>query len=107
MINSIAGSLKKYAEFQGKATRKEFWLFVLFFYISTIIGGILDGLSGIGIDLFGNLVALVLFLPYLAVAVRRMHDVGKRGWFILVPFYNVVLACTPSKVTGQAETQSS
>lgn len=97
MINSIRGSLKKYVDFQGRATRKEFWLFVLFFYISTFVGGIIDGLSGTGTDLIGTLIALALILPYLAVAVRRMHDVGKAGWYILIPIYNFILACTASK----------
>lgn len=104
MINSIAQSLKKYADFQGKATRKEFWLFLLFFYVVTFIGGIFDAIAGT--DFIGNLFVLALLLPYLSVAARRMHDVGKSGWFILVPFYNIVLACTPSKVNGQSEAQS-
>ena len=94
MISSISGSLKKYLDFQGRATRKEFWLFVLFVYVSAFVGGIIDGLAGT--DFIGSLVVLALLLPYVAVAVRRMHDVGKNGWFILVPFYNLVLASTPS-----------
>ena len=97
MFNSIAGSLKKYVDFQGRATRKEFWLFVLFMYVSAFIGGIVDGLAGT--NFVGSLVVLGLILPYLAVAVRRMHDVGKSGWFMFVPFYNLVLACTANKAT--------
>jgi uncharacterized membrane protein YhaH (DUF805 family) len=45
----------------------------------------------------GNLISLVAVLPTIAVAVRRMHDVGKSGWFVLVPIYNFVLLVTPSK----------
>ena len=101
MINSISSSLKKYVDFQGRATRKEFWLFVLFVYASAFIGGIIDGL--VGTDFIGSLIVLALILPYLAVAVRRMHDVGKAGWFILVPFYNLILACTASKPTETNE----
>ena len=104
MINSVTGSLKKYVDFQGRATRKEFWLFVLFFYISAFVGGIIDGLAGT--DFIGNLILLALFLPYLAVAVRRMHDVGKAGWFMLVPFYNLILACTASVPIQSNENQS-
>ncbi len=104
MINSVTDSLKKYVDFQGRATRKEFWLFVLFFYISAFVGGIIDGLAGT--DFIGNLILLALFLPYLAVAVRRMHDVGKAGWFMLVPFYNLILACTASVPTQSNENQS-
>lgn len=104
MINSVTGSLKKYVDFQGRATRKELWLFVLFFYISSFVGGIIDGLAGT--DFIGNLILLALFLPYLAVAVRRMHDVGKAGWFMLVPFYNLILACTASVPIQSNENQS-
>jgi uncharacterized membrane protein YhaH (DUF805 family) len=104
MINSVTDSLKKYVDFQGRATRKEFWLFVLFFYISAFVGGIIDGLAGT--DFIGNLILLALILPYLAVAVRRMHDVGKAGWFILIPIYNFVLACTASVPTQSNESQS-
>lgn len=101
MINSISGSLKKYVDFQGRATRKEFWLFVVFVYAAAFIGGIIDGL--VGTDFIGSLIVLALILPYLAVAVRRMHDVGKAGWFILVPFYNLILACTASLPTETNE----
>ena len=48
-------------------------------------------------DLGGNVVSLVTFIPTLAAAVRRLHDVGKSGWFILVPIYNLILLVTPSK----------
>ena len=104
MIDSVTSSLKKYVDFQGRATRKEFWLFVLFFNICAFIGGIIDGLAGT--DFIGDLILLALILPYLAVAVRRMHDVGKAGWFILIPFYNFFLACTASLPTQSNEKQN-
>ena len=94
MIDSVKGSLMKYAEFQGKAKRKEFWLFVLFMNILQLVVGFIDAL--LGVDIFLNLMFFVIFLPYLAVAVRRMHDVGKRGWYILIPIYNFILCCTAS-----------
>jgi uncharacterized membrane protein YhaH (DUF805 family) len=94
MINSIAGSLKKYVDFQGRATRKEFWSFVAFFYFVSIIAGGLNGL--LGTELVGEIAIAAIFLPYLAVAVRRMNDVGKNGWFILIPIYNLILALSPS-----------
>lgn len=94
MFTSVSSSLKKYAEFKGRATRKEFWLFVLFMYLASFIGGLVDGFAGT--EFVGSLVFMGLIIPYVAVAVRRMHDAGKSGWFMLVPFYNFVLTLTPS-----------
>ena len=94
MINSITGSLKKYVYFQGRAKRKEFWIFVAFLYVVSFIAGLLDGF--LGTEFIGTLTIAALFLPYLAVAVRRMNDVGKNGWFILIPIYNLILALSPS-----------
>ena len=95
MFNLIGSSLTKYVDFQGRASRKEFWSFFLFFYAVSIIAGGIDGFMGT--DFIGNIAVISIFLPYLAVAVRRMNDVGKSGWFILVPIYNFILLCTPSK----------
>jgi uncharacterized membrane protein YhaH (DUF805 family) len=94
MFNTFKGSLGKYVDFSGRATRKEFWTFVLFMYLSAFLAGIADGL--IGTDLIGNLVVVGLLLPYISCAARRMHDVGKSGWFMIVPFYNLILALSPS-----------
>ena len=94
MFNIFKGSLEKYVDFSGRATRKEFWTFVLFMYLSAFLAGIADGL--IGTEFIGNLVVLGLFLPYISCAARRMHDVGKSGWFMIVPFYNLILALSPT-----------
>ncbi len=94
MFNTFKGSLEKYVDFSGRATRKEFWTFVLFMYLSAFLAGIANGLMGT--EFIGNLVVLGLFLPYISCAARRMHDVGKSGWFMIVPFYNLILALSPS-----------
>ena len=95
MINLVTGSLKKYVDFQGRASRKEFWSFFLFFYAVTFIAGGLDDFYGT--EFVGLFAFIALILPYLAVAVRRMNDVGKSGWFIMVPIYNLVLTLSPTK----------
>ncbi len=95
MFNLIGISLSKYVDFQGRAGRKEYWSFLAFFYVVTFIAGGVDGFMGT--DFIGTLTVLALILPYLAVAVRRMNDVGKSGWFILVPVYNLILALSPTK----------
>jgi len=98
-MNYYLGAFKKYATFSGRARRAEYWYFVLFNMIFAIIAMVLDNVLGISSRATGygplyGLYALVSLLPSLAVAVRRMHDVGKSGWFILIPSYNLVLAVT-------------
>ena len=84
--------LQNYANFEGRARRKEYWMFFLFNIIFTYSLLALDLYLQIG---FLNLVySLALLLPSVAVAIRRMHDVGKSGWYILIPIYNFVLAVT-------------
>lgn len=74
-------------------------MFTLFNVIFNILTVILDMTLGtfdeqLGTGLIGGIFSLVVLVPSLSVAVRRMHDVGKSGWFILVPIYNFVLAVT-------------
>jgi uncharacterized membrane protein YhaH (DUF805 family) len=94
MISTFIGSLGKYVDFSGRATRKEFWTFVFFYYFFTIVGVLLDALYGT--DFISNLLVAGIILPYISCAARRMHDVGKSGWFMLVPVYNLILFFSPS-----------
>jgi uncharacterized membrane protein YhaH (DUF805 family) len=89
MISTFIGSLGKYVDFSGRATRKEFWTFVFFYYFFTIVGVLLDALYGT--DFISNLLVVGIILPYISCAARRMHDVGKSGWFMLVPVHNLIL----------------
>jgi uncharacterized membrane protein YhaH (DUF805 family) len=84
--------LKNYATFSGRARRKEYWMFALFNIIFAFVFGFVCGL--IGVPDLAQLYSLAILLPSIAVGVRRMHDVGKSGWFILIPIYNLILACT-------------
>jgi uncharacterized membrane protein YhaH (DUF805 family) len=81
----------RYADFSGVSSRSQYWYFILSTTLAAIIAQIAFG------DFGGNLVSIITLLPTIAVAVRRMHDVGKSGWFILVPIYNFILAVSPSK----------
>lgn len=85
--------LKKYAVFEGRARRSEYWYFVLFNTIITILLGQLDSSMGL---IFGTetIYSIALLIPSIAVGVRRMHDVGKSGWYLLIPIYNLILAIT-------------
>lgn len=97
---------KNYVNFSGRARRKEFWMFTLFNYLVTIalasimgsavsdalISGNMESLSATGlIGYYLYLIySLAVFLPSLAVAVRRLHDVNKSGWFILINLLPVI-----------------
>lgn len=94
MGNAVSVCFKKYATFTGRASRSEFWFFYLFYIIILIIGSVAE--SAAGITGLSYLFILPLWLPQLAVSVRRMHDTDRSGWFILVPIYNLVLLCTAS-----------
>ncbi len=81
--------LKNYAEFSGRARRKEYWMFVLFNLIFYYVLMFIDWIIGtfdpeIGLGVLGGLYSLAVFIPGLAVSVRRLHDIGKSGWMILI-----------------------
>jgi uncharacterized membrane protein YhaH (DUF805 family) len=82
---------KKYAEFSSRASRKEYWLFVLFFAIAGLGLCVVDMMVGTwdeesSVGVFSGIFGLVTFIPYLAVSVRRFHDTDRRGWWLLLGF---------------------
>ncbi|MBW2961028.1 DUF805 domain-containing protein [Mesonia aestuariivivens] len=88
-------ALKQYADFNGRARRKEYFMFSLlncvFMFISVIIGVALSKLFNTQLFLFIYLVyVLAVLVPSLAVSVRRLHDIGKSGWMLLVNFIPLV-----------------
>lgn len=90
--------LKQYADFKGRARRKEYWMFFLFnVIISYGTVGIALGLDMPELSIINSIYSLAVLVPSIAVAVRRMHDVGKSGWYCLIPIYNLILACTDSE----------
>ncbi len=91
-MNYYITVLQNYANFNGRARRSEYWYFVLFNIIISIGIGFVAGF--IGFTLLSTIYSVGVLVPSIAVAVRRMHDVGKSGWFILIPIYNLVLACS-------------
>ena len=81
--------LKKYAVFKGRARRKEYWMFVLFNILASILVTIIDmaffGISETaGIGILTTLYSLAVIIPYLAVTIRRLHDSGRSGWWFLL-----------------------
>lgn len=91
-MNYYLKVLKQYADFEGRARRSEYWFFFLFNFIASFLVGIIAG--AINVPALSALYSLGVLIPGLAVAIRRMHDVDKSGWYILIPIYNLILACT-------------
>jgi len=94
-MNWFIGALQKYADFSGRARRKEFWMFFLFYVIFAVVLTIIDGLIGWGfaggtIGILYTLFSLGILLPYLAVTVRRLHDIGKSGWWYFIGLIPII-----------------
>ncbi|BCA58848.1 DUF805 domain-containing protein [Sphingomonas sp. HMP6] len=105
--------LKRYAEFSGRSRRKEYWMWILFLILANIVLSILDAVLGLGgsattttssapgaMGAAGNLsggllsgvFSLAVLVPNITVAVRRLHDTDRSGWWILLPIVPLVLA---------------
>ncbi len=82
-------SLEKYVEFSGRARRKEYWTFVLVNLVISVLLSALEGIFGL-FGFLGTLFGLFVFLPSLAVGVRRLHDIGKTGWWLLISFIPLI-----------------
>lgn len=85
------GVLKKYAEFNGRARRKEFWMFAAINFGIAVVLSIIDAVLSLG-SILPGLYYLAVLVPSLAVGFRRMHDIGKSGWWILLPIVNIIFA---------------
>jgi uncharacterized membrane protein YhaH (DUF805 family) len=72
----------KYATFTGRARRQEYWMFILINFLIALGIGVIDGMLGWGV--LGLLYTLAVLIPSIAIAVRRLHDTGRTGWWILI-----------------------
>lgn len=95
MSDAIRICFKKYQNTKGRASRSEYWWFYLFCIFLNIIACIID--LAIEESIFTNLVGILLICPSITVGVRRLHDIGKSGWYLLIPIYNIYLLCLPSQ----------
>jgi uncharacterized membrane protein YhaH (DUF805 family) len=90
---------KKYATFAGRAPRPEYWYFLLFNIIASIILGFIDRATGtfnaqMQVGLLSGIYGLAVLIPGLAVTVRRLHDIGRTGWWffiVLIPILGVIV----------------
>lgn len=92
VFQSALQTLKRYADFKGRASRQEFWCFFVFVIVANAVAGLIGLLLGFG-PMLPGLVGLLLVVPQIAVAVRRLHDLGKSGKELAVPC--VMLALMP------------
>ncbi len=79
---AVGSCFSNYATFTGRAPRSEYWYFVLFQALANLVVGIIAARAGS--NLLGGLVELALFMPALAVGVRRLHDIDRSGWWLLI-----------------------
>ena len=87
--------LQKYAVFSGRSRRKEFWMFVLFTFVVEIVLAIIGTYNtALGIGLLSGLFYLAILVPSIALNTRRLHDIGKSGWFqllFIIPIVGFIL----------------
>lgn len=98
MLNYYLAPWKKFAQFDGRSQRSEYWWFILGNVI--IQYGIIGAGLALGIPQLSyaaTIFSFIALIPNLSVTIRRMHDVGKSGWYCLIPFYNLYLACKDSE----------
>ncbi|OAN76557.1 hypothetical protein A8B78_03515 [Jannaschia sp. EhC01] len=91
-MTAVKHVFANYANFSGRARRSEFWWFYLFTIICNVVATTIDG--AIGMPIVSIVVMLGLLIPGLAVAIRRMHDTGRSGWWIfiiLIPLVGIIL----------------
>lgn len=97
-MNYFLSVLKKYAVFSGRASRAEYWYFFLYsIFIAfglALIEALLGTVYATDENILSNIYQLAMIIPSITVGVRRMHDVNKSGWFVLIPIYNLILAVT-------------
>ncbi|MEM1316286.1 MAG: DUF805 domain-containing protein [Pseudomonadota bacterium] len=93
-VDAVRTCFDKYVTFSGRATRPEYWYFVLFAVLAQLVGGTIDGLLfGFDEDAgrpIAALISLGLLLPGVSVAVRRLHDIGRPGWWLFLGLVPIV-----------------
>jgi len=89
-VDAVKSAFSNYANFNGRASRSEFWWFYLFFVILYFLFGfVVMAMPKLG---FLGLGFLALIVPFISLAARRMHDTDHSGWFQLIPIYSLYLA---------------
>lgn len=108
-MTAYLDAMRRSVDFAGRSTRSQYWLFMLVYFVIllalTILDGVLGTLTEDGIGLFNTLAILAHLFAALSLTVRRLHDIGRSGWWILIGFVPllglivlIVFACQPSQL---------
>ena len=102
---AIKTCLSKYADFNGRAMRSEYWYFVLFLLLTNIAAGIVDAMlfGGGDVQVLSALWSLAMLLPSLAAGARRLHDIDKSGWWLLLT--NIAAGIVDALLFGGGDVQ--
>jgi uncharacterized membrane protein YhaH (DUF805 family) len=92
MMNYFLDPLKKYADFTGRASKTEYWMFILFYTVIYIALVAIDYATGMGV--LSLIYSLALLVPSVSVATRRLHDIDRSGWWqliVLIPLIGIIV----------------
>jgi uncharacterized membrane protein YhaH (DUF805 family) len=94
-MEAVKSVFSQYAGFSGRARRSEYWYFTLFNFIVTGVFSVLSSVTGSTIfSVLSGLFSLAVLIPGIAVCIRRLHDIGKSGWyllFVLIPLVGAII----------------
>ena len=93
-MEAVKICLRKYLDFKGRARRSEYWWFALFTLIVSVVSSFIDTILSmfVGFEFVDHLTGLLLFLPGLTVCFRRLHDIGRSGWWSGVSYILVAIS---------------
>jgi uncharacterized membrane protein YhaH (DUF805 family) len=83
-VQAVQSGISKYVQFEGRASRSEYWYWTLFSLLVSVAASIVDGISGT--EAVSVVAALALLLPGLAMSARRLHDIDRTFWWVLITF---------------------
>lgn len=94
-VEAVQSCFRQYVGFSGRARRSEYWWFFLFTILVSMVASVLDSIFGTmsdttNVGVIGTIASLALLLPSIAVAIRRLHDTSRSGWWILIGLIPIV-----------------
>lgn len=94
-FEAVQSGIANALNFKGRSRRSAFWYWFLFVMVLNILVGFVAGF--IGLPILSTVFSLVILVPSLAVGFRRMHDIGKPGWYIIIPLISLYWATLPGE----------